>query len=138
MSLTQIFQEKVPEIFDFIKDDYGFKFEVINDYRMIARKEDMNLYFIFDREVLFSVEIEVTGALGEKAIKNPNYRRLGASTMAECMKDGYQLKVRFIQNKNVLISEMKEEARVLREYCGDILSGDVSDWERIVGCLQKG
>ena len=138
MVLTQIFQEKVPEIFGFVKDEYGFEFEVIDEYRMIASKEDINLNFIFDREMLFSVEIEVSGALGEKAIKNPNYRRLGASTMAECMKDGYQLKVRFIQDKNVLISEMKEETRVVREYCGDILSGDVSDWERIVDCLLKG
>lgn len=136
--LTHILQEKVPEIFDFVKDEYGFEFEVIDEYRMIARKEDMNLYFIFDREMLFSVEIEVTGALGEKAIKNPNYRRLGISTMAECMQDGYKLKVRFIQNKNVLISEMKEEARVLKKYFEDILSGDVSDWKRIVDCLLKG
>ena len=138
MVLTQLFQEKTPEIFDFVKDEYGFEFEVIDEYRMMASKEDMNLHFIFDKEMLFSVEIEVTGALGEKAIKNPNYRRLGASTMAECMQNGYQLKVKFIQDKYVLMSEMKEEARVLREYCGDILSGYVSDWERIVDCPLKG
>lgn len=138
MVLAQIFQENIPEIFNFVKSDYGFEFEVIDDHMMIARKEDMNLYFIFDRGVLFSVEIEVIGALGEKATKNPDYRRLGASTMAECMKEGYQLKVRFIQDKYVLISEMKEEAQVLRKYFGDILSGDVSDWARIVDCIRKG
>ena len=56
---------------------------------MMVRKEDINLYFIFDREMLFSVGIEVTGILGEKAIENPNYCRLCASTMAKCMKDDY-------------------------------------------------
>lgn len=43
MSLTQIFQEKIPEIYDFINTNYGFEFEVINEYRIVARKEDINL-----------------------------------------------------------------------------------------------
>ena len=61
-----------------------------------------------------------------------------SSTMAECIKDGYQLRVKTINNENDLISEMEEEARVLRKYCGNILSGDVSDWEQIVDCLLRG
>jgi hypothetical protein len=138
MSLTSIFQEKTLEIFAFVKNDYGFEFEPKNDHLIMARKEGMNLYFIFDRGVLFSVEIEVTGILGERATKNPKHRNIGASTMAECIDSGYKLKVRKIINENDLLSEMEEEARVLKKYCGHILAGDVSDWERIVNCLLNG
>ena len=114
MSLKKLFQDKLIEVFAFVRDDYGFKFDVINDYLMVARKEDMNLYFIFDKGILFSVEIEVTGKLGEEAIKNPRYRRLGASTMAECINDRYKIKIKQIKNANDLLSEMEEEAKVLR------------------------
>ena len=138
MSLTSIFQEKTFEIFAFVKNEYGFEFELINDHFIIARKQDMNLHFIFDRGVIFSVEIEVTGALGERAIQNPNYRVLGTSTMAECIDSGYKLKVKKIRNESDLLSEIQEEARVLRKYCDKILAGDVSDWKRIVDCLLKG
>jgi len=138
MSLKKLFQDNLINVFAFVRDDYGFKFEVINDYLMVGRKEDMNLYFIFDKGILFSVEIEVTGKFGERAIKNPKYRKLGASTMAECINDEYKMKITKIKNANDLLSEMKEEARVLREYCRNILAGDVSDWERIVYCLLEG
>ena len=137
MTLTQLFNKKIFEVFAFVRDKYGFRFDTINDYLIVARKGDMNLYFIFDKGILFSVEIEVTGKLGELAIKNPKYRRLGASTMAECINDKYKLKVKHIRNENDLLSEMEEEARVLKEYCGNILDGDVSDWERVVNCLLK-
>jgi len=137
MTLTQFFNENVFEVFAFVQDKYGFKFDAINDYMIMARKGDMNLYFIFDQGILFSVEIEVTGKLGDIAIKNPKYRKLGASTMAECINDEYKLKVKRIKNEDDLLFEMEEEARVLREYCANILAGDVSDWERIVNCLLK-
>lgn len=134
MTLTQFFNKKIFEVFAFVRDNYGFTFDTINDYLIVAKKGDMNLYFIFDKGILFSVEIEVTGKLGEIAIKNPKYRRLGASTMAECISE-YKLKVKTIRNENDLLSEMEEEARVLKDYCANILAGDVSDWERIVNCL---
>jgi hypothetical protein len=138
MSLKKIYSSKIFEIFSFIRDEYGFDFEIIDDYLIIAKKQDMNLYFIFDRGLFFSVEIEVTGNLGERAINNRKYRKLGASTMAECIDREYEVYVKQIKNEADLIKEMKEEARVLRKYCGNILSGDVSDWERIVNCLLKG
>jgi hypothetical protein len=53
MSLTRIFQEKVPRIFKFIKDDYVFDFEIIDEFRMMLREEDINLYIIFDGEILY-------------------------------------------------------------------------------------
>ena len=89
MKLTQKFQEKVPEIFDFVNSQYGFDFEKINDYLIIGRKKGMNLYFRFDRGITFGVAIEVVGTLGEKAISESKYRKLGASTMAECIDKNY-------------------------------------------------
>ena len=138
MSLAQLFQSKVPEIFSFVTDEFGFKFENINKFLVVARKEGMNLYFIFDKGLLFSVEIEVTGKLGDIAINNPKYRKLGASTMAECIDDEYKLKFKYIKNENDLLSEMEEEAKVLKKYCRNILAGDVSSWESIVNCLLRG
>ena len=137
MPLTDLFLEKVPEIFSFVVNKYGFEFDNLDEYRIIARKENMNLYFILDRGIFFSVEIEVTGSLGEEAIKDPKCRKMGASTMAECIDKNYHLQINTIRNENDLLSEMEEEARVLNKYCRNILSGDVSDWERIINCLLK-
>ncbi len=135
MKLTQKFQEKVPEIFDFVNSQYGFDFEKINDYLIIGRKKGMNLYFRFDRGITFGVAIEVVGTLGEKAISESKYRKLGASTMAECIDKNYKLRVKKIKNEDDLLERISEEARVLHKYCGNILAGDVSDWKRIVECL---
>jgi hypothetical protein len=95
----------------------------------------MNIYFRFDRGISFGVAIEVTGELGEKAIADPRYRRLGASTMAECIDKEYKLRVKRIKNKKDLLDRISEEARVLKKYFGEILNGDVSKWEQIVDCL---
>ena len=135
MSLTRKFQEKTFEIFAFVRNEYGFEFEQISEHLIMAHKQDMNLYFIFDRGILFSIEIEVTGKLGEMATHNPEHRTLGASTMAECIDNEYILKVKKIRNEDDLLSSMEEEAKVLRKYCGKILAGDVSNWEKIVNCL---
>jgi hypothetical protein len=135
MSLKELFQQKVPETFAFVKENYGFEFENISDYLIVGRKQNMNIYFRFDRGISFGVAIEVTGELGEKAIADPRYRRLGASTMAECIDKEYKLRVKRIKNKKDLLDRISEEARVLKKYFGEILNGDVSKWEQIVDCL---
>lgn len=135
MSLAEKFQEQVPLIFSFVKDEYGFEFEKVTDYMIVGKKGDMNLYFRFDRGISFGVAVEVVGSLGETAISSPKYRKLGASTMAECIDSGYKLRVKRIKKEDDLLERMNEEARVLRKYFGKILIGDVSEWEKIVECL---
>ena len=135
MSLVQLFQDKVPEIFSFLDDEFGFDFVKINDYITIGRKEDINVHFVFDRGILFSVGIEVKGDLGKLAIADARYRKLGATAIARCLDDSYKPLIVNIRNEDDLINQMIERAMVLKKYCKKILKGDVSDWERIVNCL---
>jgi len=137
MSLVQLFQEKVPIIFSFLKDEFGFNFEKVNEYTVIGQKGDVVVHFVFDRGILFSVGIEVKGELGEAAISETRYRKLGATAIARCLDKSYKPNVIKIKNEADMINQMRERASVLKKHCGKILEGNVSDWERIVNCLLK-
>jgi len=138
MSLVQIFQEKVPEVFSFLKNEFGFDFVTINEHNVIGQNNDIVVHFVFDRGILFSVGIEVRGDLGELAISDARYRKLGATAIARCLDKGYKPYILNIKNEDDLINQMRERAVVLQKYCSKILKGDISDWERIVNCLLEG
>lgn len=137
MSLTQIFQKKVPEIFSFVQEDYGFEFEIVSDYLINAKKGDVLLDLRFDRGVLFSLGIEVTGNLAEFASPDPRYRKIGATVIAKCLDKEYKSNIKKIKNEEDLINQIMDRAWVLEKYCGNILAGDVSEWKYIIDCLRK-
>ena len=137
MSLVQVFQTKVPEIFSFLENELGYNFVKINEYTLVGQKGDVNVHFIFDRGILFSVGIEIKGELGKEAISEARYRKLGATAIARCIDKSYKPTIIQVKNENDLIEQMMDRASVLRNYCIKILKGDVSDWERIVNCLIK-
>ena len=138
MSLIQLFQDKVPEVFSFLNDEFGFDFKIINDHIIIGQKGDIIVHFVLDHGVLFSVGIEVRGRLGKTAIADARYRKLGATAIARCLDSTYEPSIVNIRNEDDLINQMRERAMVLEKYCKNILKGDVSDWKRIVDCLLKG
>ena len=137
MSLIQLFQDKVPEVFSFLNDEFGFDFKIINDHIIIGQKGDITVHFVLDHGVLFSVGIEVRGRLGKAAIADARYRKLGATAIARCLDSTYVPSIVNIRNEDDLINQMRERAMVLEKYCKNILKGDVSDWKRIVKCLIK-
>ena len=138
MALIKVFQEKIPEVFSFLKNEYGFEIVIVNDHIVIGQKKDIVVHFVFDRGILFSVGIEVRGDLGELAISDTRYRKLGATAIARCLDKNYKPYIINIRNEDDLINQMKERALVLKKYCNQILKGDVSNWEQIVDCLLKG
>jgi len=138
MSLVQLFQDKVPEVFSFLNDELGFDFTKVNDHIIIGQKGDIIVHFVLDRGILFSVGIEVRGQIGETAITDARYRKLGATAIARCLDKTYVPSIVNLRNEDDLIDQMKERAMVLEKYCWNILKGDVSAWKRIVKCLLKG
>jgi len=137
MSLVQLFQDKVPEVFSFLHNEFDFDFKIINDHIIIGQKGDILVHFVLDHGVLFSVGIEVRGRLGKKAIADARFRKLGATAIARCLDSTYVPHIVNIRNEDDLINQMRERATVLEKYCNNILKGDVSDWKRIVKCLMK-
>ena len=135
MSLVQLFQDKVPEVFSFLHDEFGFDFKTISDHIVIGQKGDILVRFVLDRGILFSVAIEVKGRLGKTAIGDARYRKLGATAIARCLDSTYTPYIVNIRSEEDLTNQMRERAMVLEKYCKKILKGDVSDWKRIVYCL---
>ncbi len=137
MLLTELFQEKVPEIFDFVKEKYGFRFEKINDHLISAKKGDISLEFRFDRGTMFGVEIGLRGELGEEATTEAKYRKIGTTAIAKCLDKKYNPWIKSVRTDIDLMHQMEEGATELLQYCGNILEGDVAEWEKIVNCLSS-
>jgi hypothetical protein len=107
---------------------------------VIANRGNIEIVFRLEATRLFyyfSLEIRLSGELGEKATSDPFYRDLGVATIAKCLDPNYELLLKKPQTTDELRNVLERNKKDLLNYCGRILLGDVSIWEIVVQCVKE-
>jgi hypothetical protein len=127
----------VQEIFAPVFEEYGFELlpeekQISYQTSVVAKKGDIELIFYLEstyRFYLCSIEIGLTGELGEKVSSDPRYRSIGASVIAERLNPGYESPVKHILTKGQLYRTLEADKAELLTYCKEILLGDITPWQ---------
>ena len=129
----------INDAFGSVFQDYGFKVSQATEDLIIAGKEDIELLFRLEYSYhmcYLSVEIRLSGQLGEEATSIANRRHIGVTAIAKCLDPNYGRSLAGATN----LGELRQTAEVDKEdmlrYCRKFLSGDVSSWQQVVDCLQ--
>jgi len=138
------FLNLVHQVFDPVCTKYGFIIQeeekwIQPEKAVFARKGDIELEFRLGSSSLFwdfSLEIKLSGALGEKATSDPKYRGLGVAAIAGCLDPNYKKNLKAPQTEDELRRKMESDKDELLKYCEDILLGNVSNWQKVVDCLK--
>jgi hypothetical protein len=133
------FSRLINEVFSSVIDRHGFKLRSEKEYLLIARKGDIELLFRLEigyQSHYFSLEIRLSGELGERATSDSRYRHLGVSAIAKCFEPNYQESDKGAETEEMLREMMELQKEELLKYCEDILAGDVSSWSKVVDCLK--
>jgi hypothetical protein len=137
------FLNLVHQVFDPVFDKYGFTIEdeakwLEPETAIFAQKGDIKLGFrlgVINHVYYFSLEIHLSGALGEKATSDPEARGLGVAAIARCLDPNYKINLKDSRSEDELREKMESDRGELVKYCEDILLGDVSNWQKVVDCL---
>ena len=82
----------IHEVFDSTMRDYELTVHETSEDLVIAQKGDLDLIFRLEATRLFyyfSLEIKLSGKLGEKATTDSSYRHLGVTAIAKCLDLNY-------------------------------------------------
>lgn len=138
------FLKLIHEVFDPILSKYGFIIQdeekwIQPETAVFAKKDDIELAFRLGSSQLFwyfSLELKLSGLLGERATSDPKYRGFGVSAIAECLNPSYKKNMKASQTEKELQERMESDKAELLQYCEDVLLGDVSNWQKIVDCVK--
>jgi hypothetical protein len=126
----------VQEIFAPVLEEYGFELlpeekQISYQTSVVAKKGDIELVFYLESTYQFylcSIEIRLTGVLGEIVSSDPRYRAIGASVIAERLNPGYESPVKEILTKSHLYQTLEADKAELLKYGKEILLGDITPW----------
>ncbi len=142
------FLQSIKEIFDPVFKDYGFELQgesVWNghgEYLVIATHGDITLDFYLTVIPLSSVRycslgIKLSGKLAKKATANKHYHSVDVMVIAKVLDPDFQHPSMEIRTGQELKEILQKEKECLLKYCKDILSGDVSKWQKVVKYLEE-
>ena len=134
------FSSLINEVFSSVIDRHKFELRSEDEYLLIAQKGDIELLFRLEvgyQSYYFSLEIRLSGELGERATPDSRYRHLGVTAIARCFELNYQGFANGAETEEMLKEMMETQKEALLQYCEDILVGDVSSWFKVVDCLRK-
>jgi hypothetical protein len=135
----------IKELFDPIFKDFGFnlteevKWDGMGEYVITAQKGDIVLNFYLGISQLFyycDLALKLSGELGKRATSGTKYLELSVSVIAECLDPDYKTSGKMPQTKDEIKLAFESRKEELLKYCGGILSGDVSNWQRAIKLLK--
>jgi hypothetical protein len=127
----------VDEIFNPAIKEYGYVFNEEEKNLIVAKKGDCKVIVRLEHGLYCSLEIHLSGELGERATEDPYYRDLGVAAIAICLDPSSR---RFFK-KTKTVDDLREVLEIqkneLLKYCSEILAGDVSIWSQVVNCIKE-
>lgn len=136
----QRYYKLINEVFISIIGGPEFEIRQESESLFIAKKGDLELLFRLEvgyQSHHFSLEIRLSGELGERATSDSHYRHLGVTAITKCYDQNYEAAPEGADTDKKLKELMEIQKRELLKYCADILAGDVSSWSGLVECLRK-
>ena len=136
----------IKETFSQVFEDYAFDLqnEAVWDghgeYSVTAINGDIALIFylsVLPQVYYCSLGIRVSGDLAKKATSNGKPRSIDVMVIANALDLDYKHPPMQIQTNEDLKRILEKEKECLLKYCQDILSGDVSNWSKVVSDLDK-
>ena len=140
------FQAIIENIYDPVFKDYGFEihgepeWSGNGEYKITAKKDNMKLIFYLGISHLFyycDVGIKLSNELQEKINNETGKGSLTVNTIATCLDAEFTLSKKASQTKEEIIEKFNSHKETLLKYCQGILSGDLSDWVKVVNCLKE-
>lgn len=129
-NLVKLFQETVPEKFDFLVKEYGFSLEFDICGHFVARSPYCQIMLVFEKKH-FECWLE---RLDMEAYPHD---AIEVVVVATCLGYHHNKELRFPSDTEVLTDEIELNVKLLREYCSDFLRGDFGSWTRVVDCLEE-
>lgn len=140
------FREIIEDIYDPIFKNYGFviqgepEWSGNGEYKITAEKDDMKLNFHLGISRLFyycDVGIELSKELKKKTHSDIGKAGLSVITIATCLDPAYKVSKKASQTKEEVTEKFNSSKETLLKYCKGILSGDLSDWIKVVNSLKE-
>ena len=140
------FGEIIEDIYDPIFKNYGFviqgesEWSCNGEYKITAEKDDLKLNFYLGMSRLFyhcDVAIELSKELKKKVNSDIGKGGISVITIATYLDPEYTYSKKASQTKEEVIAKFKTRKETLLKYCQGILSGEISDWLKVVNCLEE-
>ncbi len=136
----------IKDVFSPVLTEYGFSlkdgmtWDGQGEDSVSAIKDQVEITFYVGHSRLFyycSAGIKLSGALGEKASSNPDYRAMGVSAIAKGIDPNYKSSNRAAQSAEEVRRAFEAERDDMLKYCKEILLGNVSFWTPIANKMAE-
>ena len=116
-TVLDVFHERVPKTFGFLVGRHGFALEPKDDYAFIAKSRHCDVVVELDwGSIVVSIHPHQTG------------RRVRLSFIVGAKDPSILFLPRYPWGPDDAWDEIDRQAALLAKYCGDILTGDFSEW----------
>lgn len=133
-SYENAFAAAVPTSFASIMADFGLTLTRVNEWMLELKSQHCLVILFLERQQVF---VDVKPVRLDQVPSGRYFRGLDLSIMISCLDPKTKFKYRSIEAEN-MNQEIDRLAEHLRQYCTPLLSGNFSDWPKLVECQEKG